>query len=543
MKKKMPARSLMVVCAVALVFAMSAVASADNGPPADPWQVRTILTPAAGVEPSFIAASGSRLAWTGAGGGDSRMFAFNLSTSVNATIPVTLPGSYYNPSADGPWIAYQGGRTGAYDDIYLYDTATGAVERITDNSAAGDWNDWDPRIQSDRIVWAKDMLGAEAKPGIYLYDISTKATTLLIAGDEYRNPDIWGNYVVCVKNAPNGSVLGTEIVLYNLTTQELRPIASSAKVNEHPRIAAGKIVWSSGDIGVAGIDPWPTYQINLYDVATGVTTPLTNNIAGNLNPSIDGEIVAWQTKLPIGGAIVAYDMTTKTSVQVSAQGDTIGYPDVDGSSITWLGTKGLYYAVRSSEATRFPDVPADHPYAVAIEGMAERQIIEGYGNGSFGPADLVTRQQFAKMIVLTMGYTVTEDDTYDFADASSMVQTTTELYPYHYVAKAALTGLTQGYPDGTFRPLNNITRQQMITMIVRAGSQFLMPPPADYRGVLSYADPTHGQNIWMAEYNHLADGIVGPKGGPAGWDTRANATRGEVAQMLWNLLAKILPAG
>jgi hypothetical protein len=137
---------------------------------------------------------------------------------------------------------------------------------------------------------------------------------------------------------------------------------------------------------------------------------------------------------------------------------------------------------------------------------------------------------------------VTEADTYNFADGSSIVNTTGELYPYHYVAKAALTGLTQGYPDGTFRPLNNITRQQVITMIVRAGSQVLMPPPTDYQGVLSYADITHGQNIWLAEYNHLLDGIVSPKGSLRGWDTRANATRGEVAQMLWNLLNKLPPA-
>jgi hypothetical protein len=53
----------------------------------------------------------------------------------------------------------------------------------------------------------------------------------------------------------------------------------------------------------------------------------------------------------------------------------------------------------------------------------------------------------------------------------------------------------------------------------------------------------HGQNIWLAEFNHLVDGILGPKGGLAGWDTTAYATRGEVAQMLWNLLGKLPPVG
>ena len=57
--------------------------------------------------------------------------------------------------------------------------------------------------------------------------------------------------------------------------------------------------------------------------------------------------------------------------------------------------------------TAFPDVPAGHPYYNAIYDLADRGIIAGYEDGTFGPGDPVTRQQFAKMIVKTLGYTVT----------------------------------------------------------------------------------------------------------------------------------------
>jgi hypothetical protein len=177
--------------------------------------------------------------------------------------------------------------------------------------------------------------------------------------------------------------------------------------------------------------------------------------------------------------------------------------------------------------------------------MADQGIIAGYENGNFGLNDLVTRQQFAKMIVLTMAinnptqFTATLNDTYEFEDSTSIKREEGELYPYHFVAKAALTGLTQGYPDGTFRPLNNISRQQVITMIVRAGSNVLEPPPSTWQGVLGYANPEHGQRIRLAEYNGLLSGIVGPKGTLGGWSTTANTTRGEVAQMLYNLLGKL----
>ncbi len=196
----------------------------------------------------------------------------------------------------------------------------------------------------------------------------------------------------------------------------------------------------------------------------------------------------------------------------------------------------------------FPDVPASHPYYDAIQGMADQAIIGGYANGNFGPEDLVIRQQFAKMIVLTLGLPVTEDDWQDaskpFLDLDP--DDPAKLYPHEYVAVCALNNITKGTSDPTkFAPLNNITRQQVITMVVRAADNLapgtLEAVPADWNdGVLSYSDPTHGPNIQKAEYNGLLDGIRASLATPglAGWNTGANATRGEVAQILWNLLRR-----
>ncbi len=85
-------------------------------------------------------------------------------------------------------------------------------------------------------------------------------------------------------------------------------------------------------------------------------------------------------------------------------------------SLTGAGTvfmdfpgPGLIQAIidlNGGTPTGFPDVPASHPYHDAIEGMAGQGIIGGYLNGNFGPEDPVIRQQFAKMIVLTLGLPV-----------------------------------------------------------------------------------------------------------------------------------------
>jgi hypothetical protein len=59
----------------------------------------------------------------------------------------------------------------------------------------------------------------------------------------------------------------------------------------------------------------------------------------------------------------------------------------------------------ASPALAFSDVPSNHRYADAIEGLSNEGIISGYGGSSnmFGIDDPVKRAQFAKMIVGTLG--------------------------------------------------------------------------------------------------------------------------------------------
>jgi hypothetical protein len=190
-------------------------------------------------------------------------------------------------------------------------------------------------------------------------------------------------------------------------------------------------------------------------------------------------------------------------------------------------------------ASTFPDVPATHPYYTAITDLASRGIIGGYANGNFGPGDDVKRQQFAKMIVLTGGYPVSESDVCHFVDVAKSDATT--FYPDNFVAVCAARGITTGKTATTFDPYGNITRYQVVTMVVRAADDLqpglLAAPPTGWNGNSTWAaDPTHGANAARAEYNGLLAGLDLSTLSPSG-----NMTRGEVAQVLHNLLAKLTP--
>ena len=200
------------------------------------------------------------------------------------------------------------------------------------------------------------------------------------------------------------------------------------------------------------------------------------------------------------------------------------------------------FLLLTAPALAFPDVPDSHPYSEAIADLSGRGIIGGYTNGNFGPGDPVIRQQFAKMVVKTLGLTVTGSEACPFVDVLPGTGTD-PFYPTKYVAVCAQNNITKGTDSTHFSPTLNIRRQQVITMIVRALDNLqpgtLQAVPAGWSGVLPAGDPTHGGNIKKAEYNGLLNGIraSASTSGLAGWDTTKNASRGEVAQMLHNLLS------
>jgi hypothetical protein len=202
-------------------------------------------------------------------------------------------------------------------------------------------------------------------------------------------------------------------------------------------------------------------------------------------------------------------------------------------------------------AANFSDVFSDtydNPdYPAAVSALSDMGVINGFDDGTFKPHDPVTRQQFAKMIVKLLGYPVTGDEICPFVDVLVGTSATDPFYPDKYVAVCAANGITQG-TDGThFAPYNNITRAQVVSMVIRAaqhsGIPLENPSAAYYAGTIqnsnfrNLSDPKHGVNVQIAEMNGLFWGIWPDRSGA--WDIYAKASRGEVAQILWRLYQKI----
>lgn len=106
---------------------------------------------------------------------------------------------------------------------------------------------------------------------------------------------------------------------------------------------------------------------------------------------------------------------------------------------------------------KFWDVPKEHWAFTYIADLAERGVINGYADGSFKPSRTVSRAEWAKIMVDAAGVATNDNSVY-YTD-------TAEHWANKYVnaAKKYLTG----YTDGSYRPDQSATREDVTVAMVR----------------------------------------------------------------------------
>ena len=179
----------------------------------------------------------------------------------------------------------------------------------------------------------------------------------------------------------------------------------------------------------------------------------------------------------------------------------------------------------------FSDVDDTTLYAAAIAELAEEGVITGFGDGTFGPQRLVTRQQFAKMILISLGYDVPPTTCSSFRDVEAQPGCDDSLYPVAYVEACAKAGITVGKAGDSFCPWDSITRAQLITMVARA----IHVPDAPAGTAAPFEDFSAQHYPWAvkAYAAGLLDGFVDMG---RDFDFWAAATRAEVCLLLSRLL-------
>lgn len=164
----------------------------------------------------------------------------------------------------------------------------------------------------------------------------------------------------------------------------------------------------------------------------------------------------------------------------------------------------------------------------AVNYLASKNIVNGRDEGIFAPGESITREEYAKILVLTYGIG-SEGAQCVFSDVSS------DRWSYAYIAAVYNFGAVTGYPDGTFGPENPITREEMAVMLYRV---LIKQSKIDFESSVS-ANFTDTDAI--SDYAENAVLTLGSRGIISGDDAgrfnpKSSATRAEICRMVYNSL-------
>jgi hypothetical protein len=130
---------------------------------------------------------------------------------------------------------------------------------------------------------------------------------------------------------------------------------------------------------------------------------------------------------------------------------------------TALAAAMIFGLVSVGFAASFEDVEA-YEFEDSVLKLADLGIINGYPDGTFKPDNLVTRAEFAKMIVCMLGLDAAakslEGEAVPFADVDA------DHWAAGHINVAQMMGIVNGYEDGTFRPDGNITYAEALKMVL-----------------------------------------------------------------------------
>lgn len=169
-------------------------------------------------------------------------------------------------------------------------------------------------------------------------------------------------------------------------------------------------------------------------------------------------------------------------------------------------------------ALEYSDVPRDHWAYSEIQKAGEIGFMSGMGDGTFGLGQNVTRAQFVSMLVRMFGWSASEGT--GFSDVA----------PGDWYYSDVLTASDMGVLDTTeayFRPNDNITREEMAVMIIKALGYGELAEEIANDGV-PFSDVKENKGYISLAYEF---GIISGRGGSI-FDPNGTALREDAAAMM-----------
>ncbi len=163
----------------------------------------------------------------------------------------------------------------------------------------------------------------------------------------------------------------------------------------------------------------------------------------------------------------------------------------------------------------------------AIASLADKGIVNGKGDGKFSPNDMVTREEFTKMIVEALNVEANGEISFNDVDKNAW---------YHsYISKAYGANIIKGMDALSFGIGRNITRQDMAVICLNAAKNAGIGIPEMSDEAFS-DDNTISDYAKNAVYTLKEMQIIGGMGNNR-YEPQGFATRAQAAVIIYRLLS------
>ena len=270
-----------------------------------------------------------------------------------------------NFRARGNWAVWQQ-RTGSLANIYAYQlNADGPAVAITNST---DFDQEDPDTDGSYLVWQTRL--ANGATDLLYAELAAPAPTAVTStpGLIEANPVVeWPWFAYQVKSADRPSA-PWQVEAYHAETGERFLVSPGQGDQFRPQIHGGRLVWEDHrDVGPG--------EIYFADLETREVQRITNNTFGQNNPTIYGDLIAWQDNRAGQVDIWMRDLRRQVEEQVTDTSYNESNPYFQG---TWLSFEEDSLGAQTTNIVLF-DINAGS--RLSLTRASRRHLLAGLGNG------------------------------------------------------------------------------------------------------------------------------------------------------------------
>ncbi len=275
-------------------------------------------------------------------------------------------------------------------------------------------------------------------------------------------------------------------------------------------------------------------RVDKSELSAFFSETIGNSPVLDISATIDGEVKAWNN--PDACITISIPYTLKEGE--NSENITVYYIDSIGNlenmqgvydsatmTVAFTTTHFSKYFVKKNKIS-FTDLVGYEYYTKYIENMASKGIIEGDGYNRYSPGKILSRAEFATLLVRMLKLKTINIEN-PFKDVSSSA------WYASYVNSAYTAGLIEGIGENMFAPDDTITNQDAALILVRAlkykGSIITtgsISNVADNKSIDNYAMDAVGFTV--------SNGII-PLDANGNYNAKSTVNRASAAEYIYNV--------